>query len=98
MAKGFSRTAPQVLKPSPSTLETQHVEALQDSLRARKDLRTCVPCSRLSLSCEVAAELNLHSRLIRLEVQMLKETMTEKPDTDKKKPRVSSKAPHENAS
>ncbi|CAE7187440.1 unnamed protein product [Symbiodinium sp. KB8] len=40
-------------------------QALQDSLRARKDLRTCV--------------------------QMLKETMTEKPDTDKKKPRVSSK-------
>ncbi|CAE7932445.1 unnamed protein product [Symbiodinium necroappetens] len=40
-------------------------QALQDSLRARKDLRTCV--------------------------QLLKETMTEKPDTDKKKPRVSSK-------
>jgi len=40
-------------------------QALQDSLRARKDLRTCV--------------------------QLLKETMTEKPDTDKKKPRVAAK-------
>ena len=51
MAKGFSRTAPEVLNPSPGTPETQPLEALQDSLRARKDLRTCVPSSRLNLSC-----------------------------------------------